>query len=254
VNDPKRTCVFCGKTPLTLEHIFPQWINACWPKGTTSERFARAGSGDLVPRGSFRQVASNTARLVCATCNNEWMKDIEDSTRPLLCEMITGHGIQLDGRQQLALATWLIKTAFVTGAQKSRANTSYFQQGYERFGQRRQPGDDYLVTISTQGEDFLRCEDSFRPIVRIGDTEQDRSFSFFYVVCLGHFVGAVIYVEPPERFFPGRATIRSRQIWPIVQPSIAWPAGPYLTVKSLENFSKGPPIPNLPSEPSKVTR
>ena len=66
-----------------------------------------------------RRVASSVTRarikpvVVCAHCNNEWMKRLEDAVIPILTPMMLGHALVLDEPALAALGAWVTKTALV---------------------------------------------------------------------------------------------------------------------------------------------
>jgi hypothetical protein len=51
------------------------------------------------------------AKVVCLSCNNGWMNDLENRARPTLKEMISGSGVSLTPDEQRDVATWAAKTA-----------------------------------------------------------------------------------------------------------------------------------------------
>lgn len=116
-----RTCIFCGSTGLSLEHVFPQWL-----AGVLAGDPRKAGApfthtrvaefnGALEGTRWFqsRNLLDFKVRLVCRRCNNEWMNDIENMARPFLTPMIQGVSIELDRPGQLAVAAWASLRAMV---------------------------------------------------------------------------------------------------------------------------------------------
>ena len=111
-------CIFCGAAELTKEHIFPRWLAAVLTpavvgKNVTSERTQRSAHRKGRQEWSAGDVAGFTARLVCASCNNGWMSDLETRVQPVLSTMIAGHPTTLAPAAQLDLAAWTAMKAFV---------------------------------------------------------------------------------------------------------------------------------------------
>jgi hypothetical protein len=52
-------------------------------------------------------VASKKIRVVCEDCNNGWMNQIEDKTRPILERLIAGRPTVLNQNQQRILVEWI---------------------------------------------------------------------------------------------------------------------------------------------------
>lgn len=70
-----RECAFCNHTgKLTREHISSKWMNKLFPGRLAVRRFDHKD-------GSETNLSWNSlefkARVVCKTCNEGWMHDIE---------------------------------------------------------------------------------------------------------------------------------------------------------------------------------
>src|SRR5919106_151931 len=110
----KRSCVFCGQEgKLTAEHVWPAWIDQYIPTipGEVLGYNHKHGTSD----GRFEvlfeyQRLDQRAKVVCLTCNNGWMNDLENRARPVLKEMISGSGVSLGVDEQRDVATWAVKT------------------------------------------------------------------------------------------------------------------------------------------------
>lgn len=105
--DSKRVCVFCkASTDLTLEHVLPRWI---WRGPTGKDKPPAGGTGPgamgsrerLVhgPEGivatyledrtarPFVKPVARTVRVVCRSCNNGWMSQLEVDFRKVLIKI-----------------------------------------------------------------------------------------------------------------------------------------------------------------------
>jgi hypothetical protein len=87
-----RSCVFCGGTPLTREHVFPRWLARVLPAQDRwrGQDLAVVGgesitSSDLpvTTRRMGEPFPDSTVARVCARCNNGWMNDLEEASRSL---------------------------------------------------------------------------------------------------------------------------------------------------------------------------
>lgn len=111
-------CIFCTGTGLTKEHIFPRWlVDVLTPAvvGTeiSVERTRQWADRAEQQRWTAPDVASATARVVCASCNSGWMSRLESRAKPLLRPMILGNPTTLDPAEQIALAGWTAMKAYV---------------------------------------------------------------------------------------------------------------------------------------------
>ena len=106
------TCVFCGGGPLTLEHVWPQWVRRDVYSAATSfvHDFApRTGTVD--PWSS--QGIDITVRAVCATCNGGWMSALEGVAKTTLIPMSEGKYRVLKNDDQQIICLWALKTALM---------------------------------------------------------------------------------------------------------------------------------------------
>jgi len=107
-----RPCVFCGCGPCTNEHVLPQWLRIAFPseaqRGTLHVRTTEAAQTSRQGR-----LLDAKAKVVCATCNNGWMNDLERGVRSFLPRMIKGKPVQLVKTKQAQLAAWSLKTVMM---------------------------------------------------------------------------------------------------------------------------------------------
>jgi hypothetical protein len=117
-----RTCVFCGGSPVTKEHVLAEWISNALAagRGPGLQRFT--GKRQL---GRFRapqppqddpaptRIFDQQVRKYCKPCNNGWMSSLEAAVRPLLEPMFWGKQVELATADQTLVARWATKTAVV---------------------------------------------------------------------------------------------------------------------------------------------
>lgn len=121
------TCIFCGGGPVTQEHVFSKWLQEVFPQSKVGPAVASYihGPPGAAPYNTFPtgRVATVTAGIVCATCNNVWMSIVEGAAQGLLTPMALGRPRTLDMQEQLTLATWAV-TPLEAGRQ-NRLRTSW---------------------------------------------------------------------------------------------------------------------------------
>jgi hypothetical protein len=130
---PPGRCIFCGALGVTKEHIIADWVSQAIPR-TADDKHHRI---DIPTRknadGTFTKghtvrnaqgnVHSQKLKLACRTCNNGWMSQLEEKTKPILLHLIQGKPSVLSPEQQTVVAHWVIKTIMVVEKQtKSDAN------------------------------------------------------------------------------------------------------------------------------------
>jgi hypothetical protein len=109
-----KKCIFCGSTPLSKEHFWPNWAASLLKKGGVSlktEHFVQKHKSGMLlnPKRLTRQGSACTfkIKIVCKSCNNGWMGRIEGRVKPILSEMIIGRTVLLSEQDQTLLATWI---------------------------------------------------------------------------------------------------------------------------------------------------
>lgn len=92
------TCIFCGKGGLTKEHVWPDWLQKHLPSrpGNTAHKtgmvFTSKYGMAISPIEQGKQSrpgppTSRKLRIVCNTCNNEWMSILQNKAKGLLLEL-----------------------------------------------------------------------------------------------------------------------------------------------------------------------
>lgn len=211
-----RTCVFCGATPLTNEHVLPQWLRAAFPdvdnralhiRESLTNQHAREGS-----------LLDATAKIVCGSCNSGWMNELEAGVRDFIPRMIRGKRTMLGARRQAALATWAVKTAMMLQCTHPKEDQQAIPaEDHAALFRERQPN-----AMTTVWSGYLRDvprphPNVDNPVEFIGEplrrditiqkehgTEMIAGNAFVATLRLGHFVGQVIRMGPVE--FPMKLT------------------------------------------------
>jgi hypothetical protein len=105
---------FCGGTPVTKEHVFPQWLN----------RYVSSEEAQILEQSRYGAGAYDVSRenigldfcvrKVCARCNNGWMSGLEAESIELLDSLINNLELRLISlHDQRRIALWATKTAMV---------------------------------------------------------------------------------------------------------------------------------------------
>lgn len=111
-------CIFCGSTPLTKEHLWPDWLRRKVELGQPFEHRIEDEIDGVEARDvtfmtpPFKQVV----KAVCGGCNGGWMSAIEAAAKPILLDLIYARGRMLDPDDQRRLATWAFLKACVFDA------------------------------------------------------------------------------------------------------------------------------------------
>jgi hypothetical protein len=109
------TCIFCGGTPMSREHLWPNWLRQ---EAAIAELFDHRLEQE-VDGVETRDINFSTppfnqvVRAVCAACNGGWMSTIEANVKPIMQDLIYGRGRTLDRDDKRKIATWAFLKACV---------------------------------------------------------------------------------------------------------------------------------------------
>jgi hypothetical protein len=164
-----RSCIFCGRTPVTREHVMPRWLTAVLPEQARfrgqDQQFVLQPPGGarsrlVLPHREMREpFNAMTVKAVCAKCNGGWMNALEEAARPVLTSLIKGESRQLEIDDVETIATWTVKTALMaqlTGVEYAAGLGAVYQVFYD---ERKPPQNSAVWAAATGAEDWgLRLE------------------------------------------------------------------------------------------------
>ena len=110
---PSKKCAFCPNTAdITGEHIWSHWINRIVPTGRM--RFTW-GSHTATPRTYVTALLNEKLPVVCRTCNNGWMSDLEHKhAKPAMAGLIVSDKrVLLDPERLKSIASFAFKSAVI---------------------------------------------------------------------------------------------------------------------------------------------
>jgi hypothetical protein len=244
VAKPKRTCIFCGSSPTTSEHHPPQWIRECFPN-QAALRFLGKPDGTYVARGQSAHMAAIKINHVCRGCNNGWMADIERVTKPVLLPLIQGKASRLRKLDQIAIATWMLKSALTIGPGIDWDVLRQYRDCFDDFYRCKKPNEYHDICIAGCDTNNL-SHMKFRagPVYQnFPDGKRVEHKGFWYTLLIGHFVGTVAF---RPLFLRGKAPIWPGSpftaIWPAGTGPIrkAWPGVGHLKAEAVYEVSRGP--------------
>lgn len=110
-----RSCVFCGRQPVTAEDVFPQWLGHYLGR---KRSYVTTGAAIRDRRPDFVGFSMTArAKRVCRECNNGWMSRMEAEAIPILKPLFRETiALQLSGGDEgglRLLARWAMKTALM---------------------------------------------------------------------------------------------------------------------------------------------
>ena len=78
---------------LTREHVLPDWLTEIGLDPEPS--IHHAGPLNRLPRQWSAKPFKTTVKMVCASCNNGWLSQLESAVKPVIAPLIRGEGRRL---------------------------------------------------------------------------------------------------------------------------------------------------------------
>jgi hypothetical protein len=236
-----RSCIFCGKTPVTKEHLLGSWAGRFTDRDQRNvvQFLDREGSDQYERRWKARAY-DRRAGVACQGCNGGWMSDLETKVSRLL-DPNALDGKRFTDDERTLLATWATKTALTLNAAEVAERQTIAWEVARRFGRDQRPpdhvrvwiasytgGDDQILALSASGIDLDDRQDGERGW-------RDVAVSTFVV---GPFVFQVFIAGVPEAMAITLApSSYVQQLWPIEGP-VTWHRKPGLTLNEVVAFSE----------------
>lgn len=97
-------------------------------------------------RSENRSAHSGTVKLVCKSCNNGWMSQLQNDAKSILLPLMKGERRTLNRREQVILAAWI--TMFVMVAEfQVPDKVAIHQDTRKRFKDTKQPPDRWAIWL-----------------------------------------------------------------------------------------------------------
>jgi hypothetical protein len=237
-------CIFCGQAgKLSAEHVFPEWtrpfLTSPYGRGTHERQILREdGSKD---QASYQaEAASLTVRTVCASCNNGWMSKLETRAKPFLLSMIQNRVRTYHPTGQKELATWMVKTALVSGSKHTPPTPASF---YTDFYAAQEPPDKTLVWLIATPRPYFTYTD-YRPLKVSKQGEPPASENAYAaLLAVAHLAFYVVGWSENEPDLSGLAPFAKSMLplWPINAKTVTFPpSGPRLDYQDLDVLADAP--------------
>lgn len=121
-----RQCLFCTRPVNSKEHIFSNWI-------LKDLKHAETIKATIGKRPSFYLAKPEIkVGVVCRSCNNGWMSDLETENKPAIQAMINSDPCPLTCTGQESLSRWAVMKAIVIDSINSQRCLFYDSPERER--------------------------------------------------------------------------------------------------------------------------
>lgn len=219
-------CVFCGVAPpLTKEHVWPKWLRDVL---TSSAKFPHRHTTTVagVPEKKWQAPPfSMQLQAVCASCNNNWMANIEGTAKPILIPMIgRGERRDLTVDDQRILARWVAQRAMVF--QLATIHDSIRPHQYRFLKDHLQPPPSTQIWLAKRtNEEPIPSGYGIRTSDLRNSVDERGFHNYLATIAIGHFVAQFYGYDHPydsewSRHGPFEASLV--QVWPAREP-VTWP-------------------------------
>ena len=118
-----RTCIFCGLTADSREHLLPEWLQGLFESEEQHVYWREVGG----QKTSWKKKGfTEKTKVVCASCNHGWMSQLETVAKEVLSPAIARSMVpwRFDLQSQWVAAEWATKTSYVFQGQNQIAPPS----------------------------------------------------------------------------------------------------------------------------------
>jgi hypothetical protein len=236
-----RACIFCGKAPVTKEHLLGNWAGRFTDRDQRNvvQLLDREGSERYERRWKARAYDRRSG-VACQECNGGWMSDLETQVSRLL-DPATLDGRPFTDDERTLLATWATKTALTLNAAETAERQIIAWEVARRFGRNRRPSDHVRVWIAS----YAGGDDQILALSASGidlDDRQDGERGWRDVAVITFVVGPFVFQVfiagiPAAMAITLAPNTYVQQLWPIENP-VTWHKEPGFTLNAVVAFSE----------------
>ena len=234
---PKK-CIFCGSSPTTKEHFWPDWLRNVIPKNGRKWEQLRVveniETSDQAIRRKGGDIHDWTIRCVCAPCNNGWMSDLEKKIKPILILLLSGTVTRIDERSQSLMATWCTLKVMVAEFENPGHATTHHAQRKRMWRRKIPPKTGWRIWIGCYDRRNWKPDYINNIFYFSQKSQSDKKYipvSRYNTQSVTFVIGRIFIhvIHSPDRAlvngwrFSGPAAGKLRQIWPVSGYSFPWP-------------------------------
>ncbi len=244
-----KKCAFCTRPADSREHIFSDWMLEMLPRG---ERYVfnerNVKTGEYVSYKGRR--VKLTAKVVCTSCNNHWMSDLEnDVAKPAMQNLLMGeHSANLDSTARRWIAVFAFKTLILANHKDSRTTPFYGSADRVRFRKELAIPNGVQVWMATRAVIPGKYYGVWKSASGLSDQASPHGFATY--ICTWNFQNLVLQIvamkwkdKRRKKTIPVGTLVQNEDwrgislpIWPITDDAIKWPAAVRLADEAFTAF------------------
>jgi hypothetical protein len=222
-----KSCIFCGSTPTSREHIFSRsWLARVMPSGAKFTHTQSHGLGDeRFETWWEKHEADMVVRCVCERCNNEWMDTLDRQADRLVTPMVQRRRVSLVGfTDQALLAAWICKAAML--GDQAKPSPGVRPEDHRYFYEHWQPPQGWWIWVAGvrelpgQYEAWINTRN-----LKGRDSEGRIDDGYLATIVVNYFVAQAVVLHFRKITVPDREANKSlfRQVWPPTYETTEWP-------------------------------
>jgi hypothetical protein len=225
-----RYCIFCGEAVNSKEDAWPLWLVKLL--GNDKTGIIEGQRGKLKPSNWRAGKYPLRTGCVCQKCNNGWMSDLENRTKPILERFFLEKEVALAPSEQTTLATWICKSAIVYEALRYESPCFFTSEERKSFRESFQLPIYTSIWIAKSVE-FTGLFCSAHDLIGITPETNKQVKSYVTTMCFGpltiQIFNGILEKSNYENltligdFQPGPWEKITIQIWPVVLNKVLWP-------------------------------
>lgn len=234
---PKRTqldgCIFCNGRPLSKEHVLPQWLRTFAGLDYPDARIERKRDGE-VTHEKRAPAFTQAFRVVCRSCKEGWMHDLEEAVKTDLTSMVHGRATVFTSQAARYIATWLVKTFCVFEYADLVTGENIPREHYDQLLDRKARPPDWCqvwmarATVPrTDEETHLVEKNCERLKVGKNDVTGEEQYWWFGTIRIGAVMLQVVGSRGDKPVILDREYLRDKvvQLWPKERLLVRYPPG-----------------------------
>lgn len=172
-------CIFCqGSKPLSLQHVWPDWMKAIFPRAGAKTIFASVDNR-LVGAASLREkrrdghLLTTKFRKVCVECNNGWISALENQVRPSLTKLILGKAVALTADELTRISTWAAIVTIMAEYTQVELRGIPPEDAHSIYAYRKPPTNWKIYLGDYSGRQFAPCRYRHSSVVAIPKSDYE---------------------------------------------------------------------------------
>jgi hypothetical protein len=249
----RKTCIYCGKkNKLSGEHIIADWVRKSVPRRGLEGGAGRTVKNSLLSvsakspgnaESSYKNghIGSHKIYNVCESCNNGWMKGIQDAAKPVIDPLMRGVWSGLNRNSSEMISSWVAMTVMNVDAAEERGGGIPQKDRYFLFSKKSPPPCmNIFIGRKTGGDEYLVTHCPMR-VSQKGSPSPTKHTSQITTLSIGQLVVHAYsfpdFIKPVNPFVYGQnfGVIPVYPIW--MGDCLPWQTAPILTKDELNKLS-----------------